>query len=238
MKIFFATPFEFEMTKLKFFSHRTPLVRAFLSFVGCFLSSSFVLCAYEMIVPRLRSEARGGSSSGSSTRYSNSGVYAGKVHGHHGNDPDLKRALQYSYTSQTVRKWEKRWVVIHETSMKVHKWMPAPVSALANQNAKVGAASANAPPPPPFPPSAVEKAEEETANNDNENENSNNNNDNAQMEINNVEPTQQEETSQSEPEKATDIESQSSTTQESNVLLTQDTQMLVDEESTSQSSQP
>lgn len=87
-----------------------------------------------MIVPRLRSEARGGSSAGASTRYSNSsGVYGGKVH--HANDPDLKRALQYSYTSQTVRKWEKRWVIIHETSMKVHKWMPAPVSAatLASQ---------------------------------------------------------------------------------------------------------
>jgi hypothetical protein len=89
-----------------------------------------------MIVPRLRSEARGGTSSGTSTRYSNSAVYGGKVHhGNHSNDPDLKRALQYSYTSQTVRKWEKRWVVIHETSMRVHKWMPAPVTAstLASQ---------------------------------------------------------------------------------------------------------
>jgi hypothetical protein len=88
-----------------------------------------------MIVPRLRSEARGGSSSGTSTRYS-SGVYAGKVsQGQHANDPDLKRALQYSYTSQAVRKWEKRWVIIHETSMRVHKWMPAPTTAptLASQ---------------------------------------------------------------------------------------------------------
>jgi hypothetical protein len=88
-----------------------------------------------MIVPRLRSEARGGSSSGSSTRYS-SGVYGSKVNqGQHTNDPDLKRALQYSYTSQAVRKWEKRWVVIHETSMRVHKWMPAPATAptLASQ---------------------------------------------------------------------------------------------------------
>jgi hypothetical protein len=88
-----------------------------------------------MIVPRLRSEARGGSSSGTSTRYS-TGVYGGKVsHGQHNNDPDLKRALQYSYTSQAVRKWEKRWVIIHETSMRVHKWMPAPVTAptLASQ---------------------------------------------------------------------------------------------------------
>ncbi|CAF1503198.1 unnamed protein product [Adineta steineri] len=87
-----------------------------------------------MIVPRLRSEARGGSSSGASTRYS-TGVYGSKVHGQHANDPDLKRALQYSYTSQAVRKWEKRWVVIHETSMRVHKWMPAPATAptLASQ---------------------------------------------------------------------------------------------------------
>lgn len=84
-----------------------------------------------MIVPRLRSEARGGSSTGASTRYGGSGgVYGGKVsHGQHNNDPDLKRALQYSYASQAVRKWEKRWVIIHETSMRVHKWMPAPVTA-------------------------------------------------------------------------------------------------------------
>ncbi|CAF1357448.1 unnamed protein product [Rotaria magnacalcarata] len=81
-----------------------------------------------MIVSRLRSEARGGSSSGSSTRYSGS-VYGGKLHhGQQANDPDLKRALQYSYTLQAVKKWEKRWVVIHETSMRVHKWMIAPVA--------------------------------------------------------------------------------------------------------------
>ena len=87
-----------------------------------------------MIVPRLRSEARGGSSSGTSTRYG--GVYGNKTNQtQHSNDPDLKRALQYSYASQAVRKWEKRWVIIHETSMRVHKWMPAPTSAstLASQ---------------------------------------------------------------------------------------------------------
>ena len=87
-----------------------------------------------MIVPRLRSEARGGSSYGTSTRYS-SGVYGGKISNAPNNDPDLKRALQYSYASQAVRKWEKRWVIIHETSMRVHKWMPAPATAptLASQ---------------------------------------------------------------------------------------------------------
>ena len=83
-----------------------------------------------MIVPRLRSEARGRSSSGTSTRYGG-GIYEGKSsHGQHNNDPDLKRALQYSYASQAVRKWGKCWVIIHETSMRVHKWIPAPATTL------------------------------------------------------------------------------------------------------------
>ena len=177
-----------------------------------------------MIVPRLRSEARGGSSSGSSTRYSNSGVYGGKVHhGHHTHDPDLKRALQYSYTSQTVRKWEKRWVVIHETSMKVHKWMPAPVttSTLASQIVA-----------------------EKTATNINDTTTT--------MDTNNTEqsqpvqqPDQEQEQEQeqelqpqqiSDQEKPTEAEMQN-LMEESATCSTHDTQMLVDEESTSQSSQ-
>lgn len=141
-----------------------------------------------MIVPRLRSEARGGSSSGASTRYS-TGVYSGRVnHNQHANDPDLKRALQYSYTSQAVRKWEKRWVIIHETSMRVHKWMPAPAAALTLTSQIV-----------------ADKT--------------------AALAASNAEQTQDESQSTQQQEEST-----SSTTQ--------DTQMLVDEESTSQSSQP
>ncbi|CAF1227794.1 unnamed protein product [Rotaria sordida] len=55
-----------------------------------------------MIVPLLRSEARGWSSSGSSIRYSG-GIYGGKIHhSQHSNDPDPKQALQYSYTLQAM----------------------------------------------------------------------------------------------------------------------------------------
>ncbi|CAF1108306.1 unnamed protein product [Adineta ricciae] len=100
-----------------FFLSSNPYYNTCLS--ACNFSSSICqVKLYQMIVPRLRSEARGGTSSGTSTRYS-SGVYGNK----------------YSYTSQAVRKWEKRWVIIHETSMRVHKWMPAPASAptLASQ---------------------------------------------------------------------------------------------------------
>lgn len=163
-----------------------------------------------MIVPRLRSEARGssgggsgsggGSSTGATTRYS--AVYGNKVsHGQHNNDPDLKRALQYSYTSQAVRKWEKRWVVIHETSMRVHKWMPAPASA----------------------PTLASKI---VANKTAEIENNGSTDQQQQMD---TQITQQEQ-DQQQP-------SQQEQQEESNPSATQDTQMIVDEESTSQSSQ-
>ena len=162
-----------------------------------------------MIVPRLRSEARGGSSSGATTRYSNSsGNYGGKFHhGNHSNDPDLKRALQYSYTSQTVRKWEKRWVVIHETSMRVHKWMPAPVQA------------------PTLASQIVADKTAALANNDTP-ENTNTEEEEEQQHHHQVD---QEKPSES------DLQDQH---EASAPVLTQDTQMLVDEESTSQSSQP
>ena len=168
-----------------------------------------------MIVPRLRSEARGGSSSGASTRYGGSGggaggagsgggsgVYGGKVsHGQHNNDPDLKRALQYSYASQAVRKWEKRWVIIHETSMRVHKWMPAPVTA---------------------PTLASQIVADKTA---------------ALANNNNTEQQQEDIQASQEQEQEQDQDQQQQQQQESTPSETQDTQMMVDEESTSQSSQ-
>lgn len=87
-----------------------------------------------MIIPRLRSEARGGSSYSSSARYSAT-AYGEKIHhGQHLNDTDLKRTLQNSYSLQTVRKWEKRWIVIHETSIRVHKWMPVPITTSTSSN--------------------------------------------------------------------------------------------------------
>lgn len=208
-----------------------------------------------MIVPRLRSEARGGSSSGSSNRYSNSGVYGGKVHhGHHGNDPDLKRALQYSYTSQTVRKWEKRWVVIHETSMKVHKWMPIPVNTAIPAAQMPNEKSNN----------SVEKTSSaNVVTNESTNEST------SKMDTNEVEINQEmqkqeaqessqdeappkqdpqpvqgkEENDQDKVEPSTDEDKprdvpSDTLNEDSSVVSTQDTQMLVDDESTSQSSQP
>lgn len=37
---------------------------------------------------------------------------------------------------EKVRRWEKKWVVLEESGLKVYRWVPKPVSAHAN-NLKV-----------------------------------------------------------------------------------------------------
>ena len=33
---------------------------------------------------------------------------------------------------EKVRRWEKKWVVLEESGLKVYRWVPKPVSAHAN----------------------------------------------------------------------------------------------------------
>lgn len=48
---------------------------------------------------------------------------------------DVKRPMQ---KKDTVRRWEKKWITIHDTTMKIYKWVP-----VADQERKKKSSSSN-----------------------------------------------------------------------------------------------
>ncbi|KAK8406667.1 hypothetical protein O3P69_007323 [Scylla paramamosain] len=49
---------------------------------------------------------------------------------------DTKRSMQ---ALDKVRRWEKRWITIHDTTMKIYKWVPV----IQDERKKKGGGSAN-----------------------------------------------------------------------------------------------